>query len=189
MENIKINKEITIQAYGEFWDAFQFLKELIDTSQLGHSKIKLSALTMVCFSIEAFANHVGQHLFASWESIERSMSPIGKLKLFIEMLKIEINYGESPFNTVHELMKWRNKVAHGRTEISTSTHLETIENYDSLLGQIKNSNWKQYVLDIDINRIEKDCENIMKIIHEKAFGNLEWFLISYRHFGTAQTNN
>jgi hypothetical protein len=49
MENIKITKETTVQSYGEFWNAFQHLKELIDTSQQGWSKIKLSALTMVCF--------------------------------------------------------------------------------------------------------------------------------------------
>lgn len=186
MENIKITKETTVQSYGEFWNAFQHLKELIDTSQQGWSKIKLSALTMVCFSIEAFANHVGQHLFISWESIERGISPIGKLKLFVEMLKIELKYGESPFNTVNELMKWRNKVAHGETETFTSTQSATVQNYDQILGQIKNSDWKQYVLKIDISRIEKDCRSIMELIHKKAFGNLEWFLISSWHVGTAE---
>jgi hypothetical protein len=117
------------------------------------------------------------------------MSPIGKLKLFVEMLKIEIKYSESPFNTVNELMKWRNKVAHGKTETFTSTQSATVENCDALLGQIENSDWKQYVLNVDISRIEIDSRTIMKIIHEKAFGNLEWFLISSRHIGATHLNN
>jgi hypothetical protein len=67
------------------------LKSKIDKKVSGWSNYKLSALIMACFTIEAFANHIGKELFKSWDAIDRGISPMGKLKLFIEMKKIEIN--------------------------------------------------------------------------------------------------
>lgn len=177
MKNILISNETTIQAYGGFWEVFLHLKGQINTSNPGWSKTKLAALVMACFTIEAFANHVGQHLYKSWENIERGVAPVGKLKLFIEMLKIDLDYDKAPFKTVSDLMKWRNKVAHGKTEIHKSTQSITV--HDKLLDQSHNSDWKSYVLKTNINKIENDCKLTMEIIHNKAFGNLEWFLLSF----------
>jgi hypothetical protein len=95
MEKIVIKKETTIQSYEEFWGAFLFLKKLIDQNVMDW-RLKLSALIMACFAIEAFANHVGKNLFPSWNTIERGVSPIGKLKMFIEMKKMGIRYEEAP---------------------------------------------------------------------------------------------
>jgi len=186
MSQIRIKKETTIQAYGEFWDAFLFLKMKQEDKGKGWSSFKLAALTMAAFSIEAFANHVGHHLFQSWKDIERGISPMGKLRMFIEMLKIEIKYEEAPFNTVHELMKWRNQVAHGTTETWSSSQIASPHNCEEILEQTEHSDWKKYVLTTDIERIDKDCMALMELIHKKAFGNLHWFLTSFRHSGTAE---
>ena len=92
MNQIRIKKKTTIQAYGEFWDAFLFLKMKQEEKVKGWSKIKLSALTMACFSIEAFANHVGQQLYSDWETCGKWNSPIDKLKTFINKLEVDIKY-------------------------------------------------------------------------------------------------
>ncbi len=139
----------------------------------------MSALTMACFAIEAFANHVGKHLFPSWDTIERGISPSGKLKMFIEMKEMGIKYEEAPFNTVHSLMKWRNLIAHGRTEKITTSHTASIDNYEDLFYKIEQANWRKYVIDVDIEKIEKDCKELMETIHLKAFGHLEWFLVGF----------
>ncbi len=140
---------------------------------------------MACFTIEGFCNHVGQKLFNSWDSIERGMSPIGKLKLFIEAKNIEIKYGEDPFNTVSELMKWRNKVAHGKTEVFTTLQIASPETDDQLLGQIEKANWEKYIINADLDIIKEACKSLMETVHEKSLGNLDWFLVSSWQVGGA----
>jgi hypothetical protein len=185
MEKITIKKEITIQSYGEFWAAFLSLKKGIDQNVIGWSYIKLSALAMACFTIEAFANHVGKHMLPSWDKIERGISPIAKLKLFNEMNKMRINYDNDPFNTVQKLMLWRNKVAHGKTEIKSTSHIALIHNYEEILNKIEQADWRKYVIEVDIEKIKTDCEELMKTIHQKAFGHLEWFLLGWWQSGSA----
>jgi hypothetical protein len=97
MRKVIIEKETTVQSYGEFWHTFLFLKNKIDKNVKGWHYYKLAAFTMACFTIEAFANHVGKELFPSWETIERGVSPIGKLKMFIEIKEMGIKYEEAPF--------------------------------------------------------------------------------------------
>jgi hypothetical protein len=185
VNDIVIEKETTIQSYGEFWGAFVFLKNSIDQNVMGWSNLKLAALTMACFAIEAFANHVGKHLFPSWDTVERGVSPRRKLKMFIEMKEMGIKYEEAPFETVHNLMEWRNKIAHGKTEEKITSHTASVHNYDYLLNQIEQSDWKKYVLNVDIEKIEEDCKELMKAIHLKAFGHLDWFLVGSWQSGSA----
>ena len=185
MNQIRIKKETTVQAYGEFWDAFLFLKMKQEEKVKGWSKIKLSALTMACFSIEAFANHVGQQIHSDWKICGQWDSPIEKLKEFIKTLKIDIKLGEPPFQTVDRIMDWRKKVAHAHTETLISEHKATSENYDELLGVVEKTKWQRFYLDADLNKIEKDCEEVMEKIHRKAFKHLEWFLGGARHSATA----
>lgn len=184
MNKIRIKKETTIQAYGEFWDAFLFLKMKQEEKGKGWSKIKLSAITMACFSIEAFANHVGQQLYSDWETCGKWNSPIDKLKKFIKRLGVDIKLGEPPFQTIDKIMGWRNKVAHAETKIFVSEHKVARENYDELLGVIRKTEWQEFYLSADLNKIEKDCKEVMEIIHRKAFKHLEWFLGGARHSTT-----
>lgn len=167
-KSIEVKKETTAQSYGEFYNAFFHLKGLVDRSQKGWSQVKMAALTMAAFTIEAHANHVGQQLFPSWKSIEHGISPIGKMKMFIEMKKIDIVFEKSPFNTVHELMKWRNQVAHGITENWSSTEKASVETSDQILGKIEHSSWMKFVLNADLERIDKDCVALMETIHKNG---------------------
>ena len=189
MDQIAIKKETTVQSYGEFWDAFLFLKQRIDKNAMGWIHLKLSALTMACFAIEAFANHVGKHLFPSWDTIERGVSTDGKLKMFIEMKEMGIKYEETPFNTVHGLIKWRNKIAHGRTEKIATSHIVSADGYEELFHRIEQAKWRKYVIDVDIDKIEKDCKELMETIHMKALGNLHWFLAWTWQTGSARPDH
>jgi hypothetical protein len=185
MSKVEVKKETTVQSYGEFYDVFCHLKKLADPLTPGWLKAKMAALTMAAFTIEAHANHIGQIVFPSWKTIEKGISPLGKYKIFIESKKIEIKYGEAPFNTVNELMKWRNQIAHGTTETWNTIHEATVETYDGLLGKIEHSSWKEYVLNADLDKIDKDCVALMEMVHEKTIGNLDMFLASSWHSGTA----
>jgi len=185
MEKVIIEKETMVRPYGEFWGAFSFLKKSINPNVKGWYHSKLSALMMSCFTIEAFANHIGKELFPSWDSIERGISAIGKLKMFIEMKGMEIKYQEAPFNTVYELMKWRNLIVHGKTETIKTSHTASLDDYEDLLTKIEQPGWLTYVTKVNIERIEKDCIELMETIYLKAFGNLDQFLFRTSQKGSA----
>jgi hypothetical protein len=96
------------------------------------------------------------------------------------------NYKEAPFNTVHGLMKWRNLIAHGKTTTIATSHNASLHNYEELLHKIGQSEWARYVIEVDIERIDKDCEELMETIHRKALGHLDWFLGGTYQSGSAK---
>ena len=185
-KQIKVEKETTIQAYGEFWDAFIFLKKMQDGKNPSWSKFKLSALTMACFSIEAFANHIGKSLHIDWEKVGAWESTTEKLKKFIKTYQIDLNPGHFPFQTITQIMDWRNHVAHARTEIIKTDYVSNIENYNQIFEEIEKTEWQKFYFEADLNIIEKNCKDVMEKIHRATLKNISWFLGGARQSASAK---
>jgi hypothetical protein len=183
---LTVKKETTVQAYGDFWDAFYFLKSKQEEKVPGWSKLKLSALTMACFAIEAFANHIGSRLNEDWENNGAWDPPDVKLKKIIKDYNLNLDPGKPPFQTVIKIMKWRNKVAHGKTETFVTEHKASLETYDKLLGTIEKTKWQKFYFQADLDKIQSDCEKVMELIHKKTLKNMDWFLGGARHIGSAE---
>jgi hypothetical protein len=182
---LRVSKETTVQAYGEFWDAFLLLKEKQKEKVPGWSKMKLSALTMACFTIEAFANHIGKELDPNWDNVGAWDKPIEKLNKFIKEYKANLDAGKRPLQTVVKIMKWRNKVAHGKTETFATTHTASLETYDKILGTIEKAPWQKFYFNADLEKIHIDCEATMQEIHNRTLKKMDWFLGGARHIGSA----
>jgi hypothetical protein len=134
---------------------------------------------MLCFSIEGFVNHIGERIFKSWKSIERGMSPVGKLKLIMETLKIEPEYEKDPFNTVNQIMQWRNVVAHAKTEKWETEKIVRNET-EAKMAQWLNerTDWQLFAIKLDLEKVGSTCTRLMQTIHEKAYGNMDGFLMA-----------
>jgi hypothetical protein len=79
----------------------------------------LTANLMVALAFEAFLNHVGVYRWGVqseiWRAVER-LSPIAKLKAIAEECHFDIDLGARPAQTMVDVCRFRNAVAHGRTE-------------------------------------------------------------------------
>ena len=116
----------------------------------------------------------------------RDESPIEKFKRIIKSKVVEIECENSPFQIVHDLMAWRNEVAHAHTDKFASAQICDIETYDIELGSMEKTGWQKFCSEAPLEEIEKHCEEVMEKIHLKVFGNLEWFLAGTINLRTAR---
>jgi hypothetical protein len=68
------------------------------------------------FSLEAFLNHLGQRVTPFWSSVELKLSPVEKLEVLLKVLNLQVDFGKRPFQTFKSMMKFRNALAHGKTQ-------------------------------------------------------------------------
>lgn len=76
----------------------------------------MSCLAFCALSVEAAVNHVGAALFGHWPIYEKKLSTREKLDLLSKLKNKEIDFGGNPFSYLARLQKFRNVLAHGKTE-------------------------------------------------------------------------
>jgi hypothetical protein len=67
------------------------------------------------FFLEAALNHAGSQKMAFWDSIERKLDPEAKLQLLMSRCGLSVDFGMRPYQTVRDLVRMRNSLAHGKT--------------------------------------------------------------------------
>lgn len=76
----------------------------------------MSSLTFCALAVEAAVNHVGATLFDHWSIYEKKLSTREKIDLLSKLKKKDIDFGDNPFSYLARLQKFRNALAHGKTE-------------------------------------------------------------------------
>lgn len=75
----------------------------------------MSAILMSALSIEALCNAIGYRLIEGWEDYESS-NPWMKLRVLCKELGLSFDKGVEPWQSLRELLDFRNKVAHGKPQ-------------------------------------------------------------------------
>lgn len=96
---------------------------LLDTAET-HEKgslLNLQAAAVFCaFALEAYLNHVGEEELEFWSEIDR-ISYAAKLEVLAKHLGFTVDKSQRPFQTILELFRFRNELAHGRTQTIQET--------------------------------------------------------------------
>ncbi len=99
------------------FDAAKYYLELSKDENQSEEINSTSSLVFAAFGIEAFLNHVGEQLFASWKDyLKKSLSPEAKLQLIAEKISLKVDFGAPPFQAIKTLFQFRNAMAHSVTE-------------------------------------------------------------------------
>ena len=121
---------------------------------------------LIAFSFEAFLNHAGEHVFSSWNELER-LPPLGKFSLLCEKLKVNISRGDRPRSTIFELFTFRDSIAHGKTKrLSKSETRDVNDQLDAYLGERLLIDWQSKIRTSDFAlRAREDAEKVMTLLH------------------------
>jgi hypothetical protein len=154
--------------YAELWHASKCVLERGVENEKGCRWQFLSSIVLTAFAFEAYLNHVGSTLLACWESVE-PLPPLKKFGLICEMLKVTYpkGWGERPLQTLQQLQKFRNFMAHGKTEIiAPKSVFCDAEKADARLGQKPLAEWERLIQKKDFaERARVDLEEILTAIH------------------------
>ena len=82
-----------------------FLEIAKKTPSATKSPSVIASLMFTAFMVEAYCNHLGKEKFPDWEKIEKLCTKVG----------LNHDNGVRPLQTISELFKFRNSIAHGRS--------------------------------------------------------------------------
>jgi len=124
----------------------------------------MSSILLRAFALEAYLNDIGAKTFVFWEEVD-SIRVLDKYNLFCKHLKIDADYSKRPYQTLKELFKFRNEIAHGRSQLINVT--KEVSSLEDPFDHIPKPKWKEYCNLKNAERVKKDIEKIITELHER----------------------
>lgn len=92
-----------------------YLKQASE-SPLGSFYNCMTAMIYAAFLIEAYLNEIGDHLLPDWIKKHDAKTVKDKMKLIGEALNTTFDLGQAPFQSINEIMIYRNLVVHSKAQ-------------------------------------------------------------------------
>lgn len=126
----------------------------------------MSSIVFSAFTLEAYINHVGEKKIEFWEEIEK-ITPMQKLKVLYSIHDINYDSSTRPIQTIKQLFKFRNFMAHGRTENIKGKGTLKKEKPDP--GEnLVDTEWEKFCNEKEAERAIEDVREIVETLSERA---------------------
>jgi hypothetical protein len=168
-QRVKISKEAQVNTYAEMFHASHVMLYKAEKDVGGSYYQLMASLIFTAFTLEAYLNHIGERIFVCWDDLEQ-LSPQRKLNVIAEKMGIERNEGERPYQTIKELFKFRNEVAHGKSVfLKSDDHIVgTNTEIDKYMSEPLEPKWKRYCSLKNAKRAREDVKNVITEFHAAA---------------------
>ena len=140
---VRVNKELKLITYAEHWATGGCLLDRAAQEKKGSYHQYLACITFTAFTLEAFLNHIGEELFESWRDDLEQINVKGKIRIISDKLGLKVDYGDTPWQVVPELVAFRNKVAHGKNERLFEEVMMPLNEYDEHLNLFLKTDWQE----------------------------------------------
>jgi hypothetical protein len=136
-----------------------------EQEQKGSYYTTMSALLLTAFTFEAYLNHLGEKTIKFWEEIE-PIKVMDKYSAHCKNLDLNPDFSKRPYQTLKSLFKFRNSIAHGKSQILQETK-EVSSQDDHHLHSLK-TYWEEYSILENAKRAKEDVEQIIVELHKAA---------------------
>jgi hypothetical protein len=120
MTNFETTYNVESKTYAAIFHTGWHLLDMAERHELGRLLNLQAATVFFAFAFEAYLNHVGAEELPFWEEIDR-ISNDDKLTVLSKHLGFTKDVSRRPLQTIRDLFKRRNELAHGRTINETIT--------------------------------------------------------------------
>lgn len=127
----------------------------------------MSSILLRTFTFEAYLNHLGIKTFEFWEEVD-SIRVMDKYTLFCKHLKMSPDYSRRPYQTLTQLFKFRNAIAHGRSVLLKERKVLHSSSSGDPYDHIPKAEWQKYCTLKNAKIAKKDIELIIKELHQCA---------------------
>lgn len=168
-KKVRVSKKRQVNTYARMWHASYVLLYKGQEDERGSTWQFMASLTFTAFTLEAYLNHLGAKLFQCWADVE-SLSPQKKLNLVCEHLGLKADYSRPPYQSVKNLFKFRNEIAHGKSvTIELKEKILGIDdNLEAFMGETLPTSWERYCKESNAIAARKDVEIIIRKPHGMA---------------------
>ena len=171
-----MNKKTTIERtenitpYKELLHGAKVLKRISKEVPSGSVYTELASMVFISLTYEAFLNHVGENISKNgkWDIIER-LPFEKKLRYILLELEIDFSKEQEPWQTLFNLKKFRDKIAHGRDySIEAKETFNNAEQAEELLYKVATLEWQHHCDLKELDDTFKKIEEAIKIIDDKT---------------------
>ena len=120
----------------------------------------MSSLIFSAFTLEAYVNHIGPTLVPFWSEIEK-IRLMSKLKIVYTFLELDFNTSKRPLQSISWLIKFRNTMAHGKTEDINKSKINKTQKYIYV-----GASWEAYCTKEKAQRAYDDIREIIEILNK-----------------------
>lgn len=128
----------------------------------------IHCLVDCAFCIEAYLNYVGEQRVPNWATRERPLSPSKKLALVTSHLRMPPYKGTKLHHSFQRVFRFRNLIAHGRTETVYGSWIENEDVKGSRRRHQPECEWEKLCNIKTAKSILSDTEKLIRQIHEAA---------------------
>lgn len=125
----------------------------------------MGALLLTAFTFEAYLNHLGEKLIKFWDEIE-TIKILEKYSVLCKELDLVPDYSRRPYQTLTSLLKFRNAIAHGKSQILEET--KEVSSKDERYEHTPKAHWEEYCTLDNAKRAKEDLSKIVMELHKKA---------------------
>ena len=144
------------------WHTTRHLLEVARTLKIGFLLQLQASAVFHAFTFEAYLNHVGSQEIEFWDEIDR-ISYSNKLSVLSKRLKFTCDLSRRPFQTMRDLFKLRDGLAHGKTtEINHEFETSEDPSDDSAWCVLP---WEKLTVG-DLERFSEDLKAAIETINE-----------------------
>lgn len=124
----------------------------------------MSSLVFHAFTFEAYLNHIGEIRIKNWNYLE-SLKAKKKLDLVGKELGIKLEKGKRPWQTLDNLLDFRNWMAHGKTIRRKFDEILDEEQVDDFT--LQKVNWQKYCTLDNAKRVQVDIGVLIATMNSK----------------------
>lgn len=164
-----ITKQRTVHMYSELWKASRCALEAGIREPRGSSCQFLSSAVLTAFTFEAYLNHVGPTVIDNWLEFERE-PPWEKFERIRAVMGVEFpeGKGKRPLQTIDNLLRFRNTMAHGRSgDIKPKSECRDVnDKLDAYLSENTLTDWQRLIQTKEfVQRARDDLHLVLKKLH------------------------
>ncbi len=115
MPNYETTYDVQSKTYAAIFHTAWHLLDMAERHELGRLLNLQAATVFFAFTFEAYLNHVGVEELPFWDEIDR-ISYRKKLTVLSKYLGFTKDVSKRPLQTILQLFKFRDALAHGRTQ-------------------------------------------------------------------------
>ena len=186
--DVRVIKELKLITYAEHWATAGCLLDRAEREKKGSYHQYLACIRFTAFTLEAFLNHIGEELFESWRDDLEQTNVRGKIRIIADKVGLKVDWGETLWQGVAEIIAFRNKVAHGKNERLFEELDLPLDKYDEHLNVFLKSDWQKVATMDNAKRLKEVVADVCLKIWV-ASGNSEYALFSQGHQSRSATTD
>ena len=136
-----------------------------EQDQKGSYYTTMSSLLLTAFTFEAYLNHLGNKTIKFWEEIE-PIKVMDKYLVLCKELDLRPDFSRRPYQTLRALFKFRNSIAHGKSQILKET--KAVSSKDDPHAHSPRTEWEEYCELNNAKRAKADISEVIKELHRAA---------------------